>query len=73
MPLRSPTSRDKMQMGNQMTEVNYPMFVFCRGKRCDQEVDLSHLVYSHTNSINSSSSAAATDDDDDDEDEFVII
>uniref|UniRef100_A0A6B2EHG3 Cysteine protease n=1 Tax=Phlebotomus kandelakii TaxID=1109342 RepID=A0A6B2EHG3_9DIPT len=72
MPLRSPVSRERNQMGSQMTEINYPMFVFCRGKRCDQEADLSHLVYSHTNSLSSTASGTATDDDDD-EDEFVII
>ncbi|XP_055678965.1 cysteine protease ATG4C [Lutzomyia longipalpis] len=74
MPLRSPQSRERAQVGHQQTtEVNYPMFVFCRGRKCDQVMDLSN-VYSHNLSMSSSmSGTTGTDDDDDDEDEFVII
>ncbi|XP_059610552.1 cysteine protease ATG4C [Phlebotomus argentipes] len=72
LPLRSPQTRDRNHAGAPATEVNYPMFVFCRGKRCDQEVDLSHLVYSQQNSMSSAASGTVTDDEGD-EDEFVIL
>ncbi|GAB0094175.1 Cysteine protease [Sergentomyia squamirostris] len=71
LPLRSPQSRDKMHQ-NTIQEINYPMFVFCRGRKCDQEIDFSHFAYTSANNPMTTSTASASASTDD-EDDFVII
>lgn len=71
---------------NQFNEITYPMFVFCRGKSSEQQVDLPpRPIYrsppappplSAAHPAYSSSSQLPNDDDDDDDDEaieFVIL
>lgn len=73
---------------NQFNEITYPMFVFCRGKSSEQQVDLPPrpvyrsppapppLTAGHPAYASSSQLQNGEDDDDDDEDEaieFVIV
>ena len=87
MPLKNYSERQ--QQNSQMTgcisqipsyglEYNYPMFVFCRGRSCDQQMELPQRV-SYRNfspamgSKNQHQVGSSDDDEDDGIEDFVVV